>query len=80
MAVLNKDYTITCDAAGKRYVGLDLDWDYEERVVHISMLAYVANALKRFHHRRPRRPQHQPHPHIKPIYGAKAQYAPARRC
>ncbi len=51
MAVLSKDYNITCDTKGKQYVGLDLDWDYEERVVHISMLEYVASALKHFHHR-----------------------------
>ncbi len=50
MAVLSKDYTITCDSKGKQYVGLDLDWDYKERVVHISMLLYVASAPKRFRH------------------------------
>ena len=39
------------------------------------MLTYVTAALKRFNHAQPRKPQDQPYPHVKPIYGAKAQYA-----
>ena len=76
MSVFKKDYSISSNTAGKRYLGLDLDWDYDNRLVHISMLDYVADALKRFHHTRPRKPQHQPHAHIKPTYGAKQQFAP----
>ena len=40
------------------------------------MLDYVTDALKRFHHTRPRKYQDQPHAHLKTIYGAKKQYAP----
>ena len=40
------------------------------------MLDYVVGALKRFHHTQQRKPQDQPHAHIKPKYGAKKQYAP----
>jgi hypothetical protein len=75
MTILKEHYTISSDWEGKRYLGLDLDWDYDNRTVHLSMLAYVANALKRFHHQQPRKPQDQPHAHVKPVYGAKAQYA-----
>ena len=39
------------------------------------MLNYVVIALKRFHHLQPHKPQNQPYPHVKPIYGAKKQYA-----
>jgi len=75
-SVLQEHYTISCDGSGKRYLGLDLDWDYDNRRVHISMLDYVPEALKRFNHTRPRKPQHQPHQHVKPKYGAAKQFAP----
>ena len=39
------------------------------------MLYYVQDSLKRFHHEHPQKPQDQPHPHAKPTYGAKVQYA-----
>ena len=32
-------------------------------------------ALFRFKHQRPRKPQHQPYPHVPPNYGAKQQFA-----
>lgn len=39
------------------------------------MLSYVTNALRQFNHTVPRKPQDQPYPHVKPNYGAKAQYS-----
>ncbi len=48
MSVLKKDYTISCDPAGKRYLGLDLDWDYNNPIVHLSMLDYVKATITRF--------------------------------
>ena len=47
-----------------------------KRQVHLSMPGYVANALVRFKHDMPKRPQHQPHKHIAPNYGATVQNAP----
>ena len=38
------------------------------------MLTYVTAALKCFNHTHPLKPQDQPYPHVKLIYGAKAQY------
>jgi hypothetical protein len=38
------------------------------------MLDYVPEALMHFQHQAPSKPQHQPHPHVKPNYGAQAQY------
>jgi hypothetical protein len=35
---------------------------------------YVPKALTCFQHTPPRIPQHQPYPHVKPTYGAKAQF------
>ena len=77
MTFLRNHYTISSDWTGSRYLRLDLDWDYEKREVHLSMLSYVKDALTRFHHSRPKKPQHQTHPHAKITYRDKAQYATA---
>jgi hypothetical protein len=53
---------------------MNLDWDYTGRIVHVSMLDYVPEALARFQHKPPHTPQYQPYLHIKPTYGATAQY------
>ena len=39
------------------------------------MLDYVVESLMRFLHNSPQKIQDQPHPHTKPNYGAKVQYA-----
>eukprot|EP00804_Cyclotella_cryptica_P022993 CCRYP_015003-RA/>CCRYP_015003-RA protein AED:0.12 eAED:0.12 QI:0/0/0/1/1/1/2/0/454 len=63
------------DWTGNRYIGIRLDWDYNNRKVHLSMPGYKAKALKQFHHKPPSEPQHSPFP-TKPIkYGAKKQCA-----
>ena len=75
MSILQEHYTISHDWSGARYLGMDIDWDYARREVHLSMLSYVQDALKRFHQEHPQKPQDQPHPHVKLTYGAKVQYA-----
>ena len=77
MTVLREHYKISRDWKGKKCLGLDIDWDYNNRKVHLSMLGYVAEALSRFRHKQPCKPQYQLYPHIKPNYGAKSQYAEA---
>ena len=46
LSALEEDYECKADWKGTRYIGLTLDWDYENREVHISMPGYVAEALK----------------------------------
>ena len=74
MAILQEHYTISHDWSGSRYLGMDIDWDYASSEVHLSMLSYMQDALKRFNHNHPQKPQDQPHPHVKLTYGAKVQY------
>ena len=74
MTVLREHYKISHDWKGKRYLGLDIDWDYDNRKVQLSIMAYVTDVLTRFGHNHPCKPQHQPYPHISPIHGVKAQY------
>jgi hypothetical protein len=71
---LNKHCKRSIDWDEKCYLGMNMDWDYDGGRVHISMLTYVPKALACFQHQAPNKLQHQPCPHLKPNYGAKAQY------
>ena len=77
ISVLKQDYGIDTDWEGTRYLGLTLDWDYINREVHLSMPGYIENALVRFGHEPPDKPQLQPYPHTIPTYGTTVQYAKA---
>ena len=72
--VLKEHYQITTDWSGAKYLGLDLDWDYAKREVHLSMWGYIRKALIQFKHARPKRNQNQPYPHVPVKYGEKIQY------
>ena len=50
VAVLKETYDIEVDEKGEKYVGISLDWDYENGEVHLSMPGYVSEALARFRH------------------------------
>ena len=58
---------------GKRYIGITLDWDYEQQQVNLSMPGYIAKALKVFQHK-VRTKQDQPFPSAPIQYGTKTQY------
>jgi hypothetical protein len=75
--VLNMHHKYLQDWDGKKYLSMDIDWDYKQRKVHVSMLKYVPKALMRFQHKTLKTPQHQLYPHIKPTYCATRQYAEA---
>jgi hypothetical protein len=72
---LKADYKIDKDWEGTRYLGLAIDWDYQKREVNLTMPGYIDKALARFNHEAPKKPQHQPHEHNIPIFGATIQYA-----
>ena len=42
--------------------------------VHVSMPGYVETALKCIKHKKPTKPQQQPHPHVPLNCGAKVQH------
>ena len=48
--VLQKFYVVNKDCHGKKYCGINLDWDYDRQEVHLSMAGYFSEALARFHH------------------------------
>ena len=45
MPVLREHYRILSGWKGKRYLGMDLNWEYENHKVHPSMMGYVVEAL-----------------------------------
>eukprot|EP00979_Chaetoceros_neogracilis_P016968 scaffold10166_cov289-Chaetoceros_neogracile.AAC.1 len=72
---LETKYNITIDWEGSTFLGMHLKWDYVNGTVELSMPGYVWKALIRFQHILPKKPQHSPHPHTPPTFGAKVQYA-----
>jgi hypothetical protein len=54
-----------------------LDWNCDNKTVDLSMPGYIANALHKFQHKQPDRPQHAPYPARTPQYGTTVQLTPA---
>jgi hypothetical protein len=72
---LRKYYDVTVDYEGKEYLKIELDWDYENRCVHLSMAPYLKKALAQFGVEKPKKLVNSPYPCIPPKYGAKQQFA-----
>jgi hypothetical protein len=68
---LCSQYNITVDWTGRHYLGLTLDWNYQQHYVDVSMPGYIKQALHEFQHEMPSRPTHSPSKYTAPIYGAK---------
>ena len=71
---LQTNYEITIDWRGEHFCGLNLDWNYKQGYVDISMEDYVILALQKLQHKFPKRPQLAPHEWTEPIYGQTRQY------
>ena len=50
VAALKDLYEITVDREGLKFLGLTIKFDYQKRIVDISMPGYVKKALLRFQH------------------------------
>jgi hypothetical protein len=73
---LETDYTIYKDWTCGLYCGITLKWDYENKHVELSMPGYMKDALHKFQHPMPKRPQYAPHNWTVLDYGQHIQYAP----
>ena len=49
----SKKHPLKIDWTGAKYVGIDLDCDYEKREVKLAMNGYVKRALQQFQHLTP---------------------------
>eukprot|EP00804_Cyclotella_cryptica_P009932 CCRYP_017361-RA/>CCRYP_017361-RA protein AED:0.34 eAED:0.36 QI:0/0/0/1/0.5/0.33/3/0/441 len=65
--VLRENYTMSIDWDGALYCGIQLDWDYNNRTLDISMPRYINK------HPIPSSPQHGPYKPYPKKYGAAAQ-------
>jgi hypothetical protein len=73
---LETDYTVSKDWTGGLYCGITLQWNYMNKHVDLSMPGYTKDALHKFQHLLPKRPQYAPHNWTVPAYGQRIQYAP----
>ena len=54
LGILQRDYDLTSDWESNRYIELTLDWDYQNKQVHLSMPGYIKDALIEFKHPPPK--------------------------
>jgi hypothetical protein len=71
---IKTNYPVKVDWTGSKYIGIDLDWDYENEEVELSMKGYVKKALKEYQHKAPTKPFDAPTKYHKPEFGQKIQY------
>ena len=50
LQVLNANNKYAIDWEDKKYLGMDIDWDYKQKKVLVSILKYVPEALAQFRH------------------------------
>jgi hypothetical protein len=72
---LEKHYQVAVDREGKEFLKIDLDWDYKNGKVHLSMAPYLQKALRQFENLVPTKRHDSPYPHTEPTYEAKQQFA-----
>jgi len=75
ISTLEKYNEVAVDLDGKEFVKIELDWDYENKRVHLSMAPYLQKDLRQFDNIVPTKRHDSPYPHIEKKYGAKQQYA-----
>jgi hypothetical protein len=80
LAALREAYVITVDMEGKKYVGINIEFDRVARTVTLSMPDYVRKALLRFGVKRETRHTDAPLRYTPPSYGSgKQQYTSVDR-
>jgi hypothetical protein len=75
ISALETYYTVSKDWTKGLYCGITLHWDYVNNYVDLSMPGYIKDALHKFQHPLPKRPQYAPHNWTFPAYGQRVQYA-----
>ncbi len=73
VASIKSTYTLTEDWTGNLYCRIQLDWDYENRTVDISMPGYIAKKLQEYKHIKSNKVQHCPYSPDPKQFGSEAQ-------
>jgi hypothetical protein len=71
---LETHYPLKIDWTGSKYIGIDLDWNYDNGTVKLSMKDYVKKALKQFMHETAPKHFDGTTKFVPPEYGKKVQY------
>ena len=74
LKMISDRYPVKADWNPTFYLGITLEFDYDNRTCKMSMPAYVKQALLRFHHEFSKI-THSPSPYKQPVYGRKIQMA-----
>ena len=69
--IIKEKYPVKTDWNGSKYLGIDLEWYYDEWYVMLSMKGYVKKALREFLHRTPSKPVYGPTKYNQPEFGKK---------
>ena len=65
---IEANHLVKEDWTGKKYTGIDLDWNYEKGEVKFSMKGFVKKALKEYQYPPPPKTVNGQTPYISPIY------------
>ena len=68
---LKQHYTVTFDHQGTNFCGLNIDWNYKEGYVDISMPHYIRYLSKKLLHVMSKHPQYSPHAYATFKFGDK---------
>ena len=69
---LKRNYeAVSVDWDGELFCGINIEWDYQNGMVDLSMPGYITKLLQSFLHPIPKKPEHQPHRHVQTQYGTK---------
>ena len=76
---LKDAFNLHCDIIedwkGEKYLGIDLNQNYEKRTVHLSMKNYTQDFFIKFNHNKLNKPCHSPHANKISTHGDKVQHA-----
>ena len=70
ISALQEKYGVTQYWTGGLYCGITLKWDYNTRLLGISISGYLKDALQKFQHPNPTIPHHLLHQWIAPNHGS----------
>ena len=73
-AILRKCCKVSTDWSSQKHVGLTVDWDYSNKLVHHSMPGYIKATLTRFQHLPLSKTIRSTVSHTPPNFGSKNQY------
>ena len=69
----NRQYDMTTDWSGDKYIGISLKWDYKNIILDTSVPGFVKSKLHEYRHPAPAKPQHAPSKAAPINYGARIQ-------